>query len=84
MSLFRHAAREYLIHRLSRDRHRYAQRRRPYGYGYGRHRPRHPFILGRPRRRTRVHVGGCCLPIPLGVLLVSTGTARALIRRHRR
>jgi Response regulator receiver domain len=23
-------------------------------------------ILGRPHRRTRVHVGGCCLPIPLG------------------
>jgi len=71
------------------------QLRRRYGYGYGHRRRRSryhgPFILGRPsyrspRRRRNVHVrfGGCCLPIPLGVLAGSGLATRALVRRRSR
>ena len=46
----------------------------------GYHRPRYY----RPRRRTNVRVGGCCLPIPLGVLAAgAVGTRMALGRRGR-
>jgi hypothetical protein len=40
-----------------------------------------PYYSGRTRRGTRVTVGGCCLPIPLGVLTVSALGLRLLTRR---
>jgi hypothetical protein len=46
---------------------------RPYGYGWG-----------RPRRRTNVRVGGCCLPIPLGVMTAGALGVRAATRRRGR
>ena len=39
-----------------------------------------PYYSGRTRRGTRVSVGGCCLPIPLGVLTVSALGLRLLMR----
>ena len=37
----------------------------------------------RPRRRTNVRVGGCCLPIPLGIMTVGAlGVRLASRRRH--
>jgi hypothetical protein len=44
---------------------------------YGRRRRR------RPRRRTNVRVGGCCLPIPLGVVTASALGVRLAARRRR-
>jgi len=81
MSFLRHALREYAIYRLGGGRHR------RYGYGrrsprYRSQRPTYPFVLRSPRRRSRVHVTGCCLPIPLGVLVGSTVMGRALVRRR--
>ncbi len=76
MSLLRVLAREYLIQRLARGRR--PPRRRggffvvPQRRGY----------YGAPMRRTRVRVGGCCLPIPLGVVVsLGAGTRLALRRR---
>lgn len=44
-----------------------------------RRRGRYPTAFGRPRGRTQVRVGGCCLPIPLGVLaLTALATSRYL------
>ena len=40
-----------------------------------------PYYSGRTRRGTRVSVGGCCLPIPLGALSVSALGLRLLMRR---
>jgi len=53
----------------------------------GYHRPvhmRHGFGWGAPRRRrhSRVHVTGCCLPIPLGLLVASTAVGRVALRRR--
>jgi hypothetical protein len=80
MGLMRELAREYMLHRLGGGhRRRRGYRGRHPRYGGYRYRPRH-----RPYRRTRVHVGGCCLPIPLGVLLGSTFMARRLVNRRRR
>lgn len=39
-----------------------------------------PYYEGTTRRGTRVRAGGCCLPIPLTVLM--TATAVVLGRRH--
>jgi hypothetical protein len=58
-------------------------------YGYGRRRRSEGFGLWGPfpaySRRTRgggrVSVGGCCLPIPLGLALAIIGAVRALTRR---
>jgi hypothetical protein len=47
--------------------------RRRYG-GFG-----SPYGFGRPR--TQVRVGGCCLPIPLGVMTVGALGLRAAMRR---
>ena len=40
-----------------------------------------PYYSGRTRRGTRVTVGGCCLPIPFGMLTVSALGLRLLMRR---
>ena len=40
-----------------------------------------PYYSGRTRRGTRVTVGGCCLPLPLGMLSVSALGFRLLMRR---
>ena len=77
----------YLLRRLLTPSHR--RGRRGYGYGYGRRRPRGrtgffgplPYYSGRTRRGSRVHVTGCCLPIPLMLVLSAVAGARALIRR---
>lgn len=37
---------------------------------------RHTTSFGRPRRRTQVRVGGCCLPIPLGVVALGALATR--------
>lgn len=74
MSFLKRAARDYLAYRLiGGGRHR--RRGRSYGYGYG-----------RPRRRSRsnVHVSGCCLPIPLGVVATAAVGGGAVVRRSRR
>ena len=93
MGLFRILGRAFLINRLmQRNRHRGYGR---YGGGYGasgffgapRRRGRTgwfgpmPYYSGRTRRGTRVHVSGCCLPIPLGMLGLTALGARALGRR---
>lgn len=78
MSFFRRAARDYLVYRvLSGGRHRRGRRHhgRPV-YSYGRPRHRH-------RRRSNVHVSGCCLPIPLGVLAAAAVGGRAIVSRTR-
>jgi hypothetical protein len=58
-------------------------------YGYGRRRSRRsgfgwwgplPSYSTRTRRGTRVKVTGCCLPIPLGLVLGMAMIARALRR----
>ena len=77
----------YVIERLMRrGRHR---RHRGYGYGHGfGRRPRgrggfvgpFPYYSGRTRRGTRVHVSGCCLPIPIGLLALAASGARLLSR----
>jgi hypothetical protein len=38
---------------------------------------------GRPRRRTNVRVGGCCLPIPLGVVTAGALGVRLATRKSR-
>jgi hypothetical protein len=40
-----------------------------------------PTYSTRTRRGSRVTVSGCCLPIPLALVLAMFGTGRALIRR---
>jgi hypothetical protein len=37
----------------------------------------------RPRRRSNVRVGGCCLPIPLGVMTAGALGIRLAARRSR-
>ena len=83
-------ARAFLINRiLGRGRHgrhggRYGSR---YGGRYGRSRGRTgffgpmPYYSRQTRGGSRVSVGGCCLPIPLG-LMASLGLgARLFLRR---
>ena len=36
----------------------------------------------RPRRRTNVRVGGCCLPIPLGIMTAGALAVGLVIRRR--
>jgi hypothetical protein len=76
------------MERMLRDQMRrqmmYGRRRRsgfgrPYGFG----RPQ-GYGWGRPRRRTNVRVGGCCLPIPLGVISAGALGVRAAAKRRSR
>ncbi len=62
-------------------------RRRRAGYGYGR-RPRgrgglfpFPHYSTRTRGGSRVSVSGCCLPIPLLLVVSALAGARACLRR---
>jgi hypothetical protein len=59
----------------------YGRRPRSYGYRMGGGHRASPFGFGRPRGRTQVRVGGCCLPIPL---VLTTGLGLAAGRRRRR
>ncbi len=79
MPFLRAAARAFLLNRLLRGGRRH-RRSGWYGSPYGRHprrrsgsgfRMRGPFptYSRRTRRGSGVTVGGCCLPIPLGVTL---------------
>ena len=91
MSRFRALGRAYVINRLAQR-----GRRRPYGrysgssgfFGPSRRRGRAgffgpmPYDSGRTRRGTRVHVSGCCLPIPLGMLLATAFGARGFMQRR--
>src|SRR5215204_4139538 len=54
--------------------------RRPRVYWYPRV-YRSPFVYRRPQRRVRVF--GCCLPIPLGGLLLTGGGLALAVRRAR-
>jgi hypothetical protein len=91
MFIFRALARAFLINRLMQRRQR-RYGRPGYGRSYGffgppRHRGRvgffgpMPYYSGRTRRGTRVQVGGCCLPIPLGMLAAALGALGLLKRR---
>lgn len=62
-----------------------SRRHRRSGWGYGHHRrPSYGWGYGaRPRRRSQVRVTGCCLPIPLGVLLTAGWLARLGLERRR-
>ena len=85
--LLRLFGRAYLADRLLDRRHRsyggyggspyYANRQRRRGGFIG----PFPYYSGRTRRGTRVSVGGCCLPIPLGMLTLSAVGLRLLMRR---
>jgi hypothetical protein len=81
--MFRHLLRAYLVDRLVRG----GRHRRHGRYGYGRRPHRRtgfhgplPYYSTRTRRGSRVHVTGCCLPIPLGVV-ATCATALRLRRR---
>jgi hypothetical protein len=43
--------------------------------------PRRGYGFGRPR--TNVRVGGCCLPIPLGILIAGAFGVAGAARRRR-
>ncbi len=58
-----------LLREMMRDQSRHRRGGRHRGYGRRRH------------RRTNVRVGGCCLPIPLGMLMFSGLLARAGFRK---
>jgi len=79
MFIFRWLARALLINRLMQRRQsrsgRYGRRGRAGFFG-----PM-PYYSGRTRRGTRVQVGGCCLPIPLGMLAAALGALGLLHRR---
>ena len=77
MGFFRRTGRDYLLYRLmSRGRHR---RRSlwmsPRNSGY--YRPRH-------HSRSNIRVGGCCLPIPLGIFTLGLAGPAVLLRRRGR
>jgi len=65
-------ARAFYLHRLMQRRQRRYGRRGRVGF-FG---PM-PYYSGRTRRGTRVQFGGCCLPIPLGLL---AATALGVLR----
>ena len=83
MLIFRWLARAFLINRLMQRRQsrygRYGRRGRR-GGRVGFFGPM-PYYSGRTRRGTRVQVGGCCLPIPLGMLAAALGALGLLKRR---
>ena len=88
MPLLAYLARVFLMRRLferlnGRSSARHSRR-------HGRHRRRRegfgffgpvPTYSRRTRGGGRVSVGGCCLPIPLGLLALGVGAARVVLRR---
>jgi hypothetical protein len=91
--MFGRLFRAYLLGRLLR-RSTHRSRRAPYGrgrhpYGYARRARGRAGFFGpfptyttRTRRGSRVTVGGCCLPIPLALVLAMAGALTALARRR--
>ena len=63
-------------HRRAYGFHRRPQRRS----GFGLFGPV-PYYSTRTRRGTRVSVGGCCLPLALGILAVPVAALRLALRR---
>ncbi|MGH3613357.1 MAG: hypothetical protein ACRDRK_12345 [Pseudonocardia sp.] len=94
MSRFGSAVRHYLLDRIlngRRNRRSYGRADQPLYAPRPRPRPRRrfgfwgpvPYYSTRPRRGREVSVGGCgcCLPIPLLVVLGTVGVLRALWKR---
>ena len=95
MSLLRTLGRAYLANRILRGSRHHRRRPPRYHRGWGaptryhRRRPRGrtgffgplPYHTRQTRGGGRVTVGGCCLPIPLGMLLGSLLLARLAMRR---
>ena len=94
MNLLRALLRGYLLNRILRALSGQRPSRRRTQGRYAIHRPPHQRPRGRggllpfphystqTRRGTRVSVGGCCLPIPLGLL--TAAVAGFLTRRRMR
>ena len=76
--MLRFLLRGYLLRRLLRGS---ARSRRGSVWMAPRH--RRGYYVTRPRARTNVRVGGCCLPIPLGLLAALAAGGHAA-RRGRR
>ena len=86
MGFFRLLGRAYVANRLLDRRYRgrsgygrspyHSGRRRGSGGFFG----PVPYYSGRTRRGSRVTVGGCCLPIPLGVLATLVVGVRMALR----
>jgi hypothetical protein len=72
--------RAFLVNRLLRRSRRrrggYYRRQRRGGF-YG----PFPYYTGRTRGGSRVTVSGCCLPIPLGLVIALAAGVRLLVRR---
>jgi hypothetical protein len=89
-------SREYMRHRAYGGRHRYHRGSmwraphggwgspRHHGHWMGRRHQRGPFVAHRPRRRVEVRGCGCCLPIPLALIVGGALGAREAIRRRAR
>jgi hypothetical protein len=71
---------ERMLRQQMRQQMLYGRRRRRPGYGFGRP---YGYGWGRPRRRTNVRVGGCCLPIPIGVVTAGALGVRLATRGRR-
>jgi hypothetical protein len=76
LNLFRALSRAFVIDRLLRMS-RGRSRRRSRGGFFG---PL-PYYSRRTRGGSRVTVSGCCLPIPLGMLVLLAAGLRLLVRR---
>ena len=88
MPLLAYLARVFLMRRLfarlsgrSSARHSRYPRRHRRREGFGFFGPV-PTYSRRTRGGGRVSVGGCCLPIPLGLLALGVGAARVAFRRE--
>ncbi|MDP8943786.1 MAG: hypothetical protein M3N16_06690 [Actinomycetota bacterium] len=97
MGLLRLLLADYLRRRLLGGRHRrhggspwrsperyYGWGPPGYGYGMGRRRYGGPFGAPRPRGGVQVRGCGCCLPLPLGVLVTAALGLRGLLRARSR
>jgi hypothetical protein len=78
----------YLFRRMVGGGGRRGWRGPPPRYGYGRRRPSRfgffgpfPTYSTRTRGGSRVSVSGCCLPIPLALVLGAVLAARSVLRR---
>lgn len=92
MGLIGSAARAYLLHRAAGGGRRRSSRHRGYGtrrspYGQSRRRSNFGFFgpfpsySRRTRGGSRVHVSGCCLPIPLAMTVGAATAVRVMTRR---
>jgi hypothetical protein len=84
-AMMRYLFRAYLLNRLLGGGRSHRHRRHRYGYG---RRPRgrtgffgpFPYYSGRTRGGSRVTVSGCCLPIPLAIVLTGAAALTRLLR----